>query len=452
MKTPNAEIENILKNEQGTDINNIDNNDFTNEHESVYKQMGYINFNDSKVLIDSERSLSNCNTDYSTFGSGDLFSQKPFMALQNNSDEMMTVTGPIKNDDKKLINLEEILGLGGSDVSRAQKKVEGPNQFINDLFSNNENKNSDIFNGILFDQPNSNNGTSYNNSISYNNTQPYKSSPINYNQQELKITNPMNNSINNLNNQMNGINSQMNNQMNSINNLNNLNNQMNNPMNSQMNSINNLNSQINNINNQFNNLNNLNSQMSIGSSYQNINRQHPFNRYYNTRRENFQRPFINTPDRLLFRNPVLQQNNFNPLAYNKIKRRRRAGTNLWYTSSNILPFHPSKLSSLEFVHGGISATPKLTNLGMASGQTSEYLKIVEKFKRQIRNLDFDNITVHELKNIMKDYGLNPNGKKKEMIDRIINTLKDLGIKGEENNNTSQALETKKDSSYDRYFF
>jgi len=165
---------------------------------------------------------------------------------------------------------------------------------------------------------------------------------------------------------------------------------------------------------------------------------------------------ISTPDCLLFRNPVMHHLGHNPRAYSKIKRRRRASSSAWCSSGGMLTVHPSKLSSLEFVHGGMNLMHVASQTGrtLISPKTgTENGSVVERFKSHIDKLDFDNITVHELKNIMKDYGLNSNGKKKEMIERLKNTVKELGRRGGDGNSQAQIVNTmKEEPHYDKYFF
>lgn len=124
----------------------------------------------------------------------------------------------------------------------------------------------------------------------------------------------------------------------------------------------------------------------------------------------FNRIYQHPSSSILFRNPSIYQNSFNMNSYSKLKKRRRLNLNTW--SSSFLAFHPSKLSSFEFVHGTVQNETSNKNEGT----------FLDNFRKYVKNIDFDNITVIELKNIMKEYGLNPNGKKKEMIERIKKTL------------------------------
>lgn len=163
----------------------------------------------------------------------------------------------------------------------------------------------------------------------------------------------------------------------------------------------------------------------------------------------------NTPDCLLFRNPVMQQKGFTSQGYCKMKKRRRMSSSAWYSAGGMLAVHPSKLSSFEFVHGGMSLMPMVGQGGIPAFSTKpgpETGRVIESFRKEIDRLDFDNITVHELKNIMKDYGLNASGKKKEMIDRLKNTMKELGRRenGEDEGEIVNNKHT--DPQYDKYFF
>lgn len=161
----------------------------------------------------------------------------------------------------------------------------------------------------------------------------------------------------------------------------------------------------------------------------------------------------NATETLLFRTPVMHQSSFNLQGYSKTKRRRRISSSKWCTAGGFLAMHPSKLSSLEFVHGGIGLGGQSEgyehNLMQKQEQTDG--RMAESFKRQVNKLDFDNVTVYELKSIMKDYGLNPNGKKKEMIERIKSTLKELGTPYEEEK-LPFIIEGREEPPYEKYFF
>lgn len=167
---------------------------------------------------------------------------------------------------------------------------------------------------------------------------------------------------------------------------------------------------------------------------------------------NFMMQRSSSPEDLLFRNPSVRQSTFNIQGYSKIKKRRRLNSNRWTTSAAMLAFHPSKLSSVEFVHGGMqfrqNAEIQADKMVLSPRPSNDSNTIKERFRKHAAKIDFENVTVYELKNIMKDYGLNPSGKKQEMIDRIKKTLRDLG----DNTDEHRRMNTKEGPLYEKYFF
>jgi hypothetical protein len=156
-------------------------------------------------------------------------------------------------------------------------------------------------------------------------------------------------------------------------------------------------------------------------------------------------------DPALFRNPIYFQSNFNPNAYNRVKRRRRLNSN----TCNYTTFHPSKLSSIDYVFGNLNnKQPEKPDLISPVANNSENAKHFENLKKKINGIDFDNITVLELKTLMKDFGVNPNGKKQEMIDRLQKKIKELGTVGNINGlpRNSNVNNLKENVSFDGFFF
>lgn len=164
-------------------------------------------------------------------------------------------------------------------------------------------------------------------------------------------------------------------------------------------------------------------------------------------------------DPLLFRNPVFFQYNFNPNAYNRVKRRRKLNSNTCiYTGGKMM--HPSQLSSIDYVFGSLNSETQGgygsneyydSPLGMLSPDKGkgEATRSTESFKKKVNSIDFDNITVLELKSLMKNFGVNPNGKKQEMIERLQRKLKEL----EPDTSSSAQIPKPKDSgSFDGFFF
>lgn len=123
------------------------------------------------------------------------------------------------------------------------------------------------------------------------------------------------------------------------------------------------------------------------------------------------------------------------------RKKRRNNPLLWQyinQSSNLM--HPSKYSSLDYVHkkmylGTITQLPVEKNnhqilplfLNSASS-TPEFLKIGRIFLERTKALNYDNVTVMQLKNLMKEFGLCHNGKKTELIERVRTTASRIETK------------------------
>lgn len=137
-------------------------------------------------------------------------------------------------------------------------------------------------------------------------------------------------------------------------------------------------------------------------------------------------------------------------------------------------FPPSKFSSLEFVQGSnnrktmINMEPKqhersknnhILPMVLESNKilVEEYAAVVRSFKSTVAQLDLNNVTVFQLKSLMKEYGLNHAGKKNELITHIkeiytkANSL-DLNDAGKEQVAVRQPKQFEKEVEYDKYFF
>lgn len=151
---------------------------------------------------------------------------------------------------------------------------------------------------------------------------------------------------------------------------------------------------------------------------------------------------------MLFRNPVFFQSSFNPNAYNRVKRRRRLNSNTCNYTSNS-SFHPSKLSSIDYVLGNLNNEAK-SPFSESPHNKSDLNRNLEAFRSKITGIDFDNVTVLELKTLLKDFGVNPSGKKQEMIDRLQLKLKELGESDKAK--ATPLVKPKEHSSFDGFFF
>lgn len=188
--------------------------------------------------------------------------------------------------------------------------------------------------------------------------------------------------------------------------------------------------------------------------------------YYSELKRNHSRETGTDP--LLFRNPAFFQSNFNPNAYNRVKRRRRLNSSTFSCRGGVM-LSPSKLSSIEYVFGNMNTDLRspMQNMQSPNRHCIETARSLEAFKRKIDSIDFENVTVLELKNFLKDFGINPSGKKQEMIERLQRKLKELGgevrkdigvrgpIMGEETRETEERspyVRLKDSLSFDGFFF
>lgn len=136
------------------------------------------------------------------------------------------------------------------------------------------------------------------------------------------------------------------------------------------------------------------------------------------------------------------------------KKKRKNNPLLWQYIKQHQDFypgimHPSKYSSLDFIQG-MNKTQKMylgsikrmpiieknnsnsilplylnsASILENSMHHTEFMRVSKSFFARIKNLDYENVTVQQLKNIMKEFGLNHTGKKIDLIERVKST-KDL---------------------------
>lgn len=140
------------------------------------------------------------------------------------------------------------------------------------------------------------------------------------------------------------------------------------------------------------------------------------------------------------------------------KKKRKNNPLLWQYIKQHQEFypgimHPSKYSSLDFVQG-MNRTQKMylgsirrmpimeknnsnTILPLYLNSASilensvhyaEFVRVSRSFFARIKGIDYENVTVQQLKNIMKEFGLNHTGKKIDLIERVKNTKDIIGEK------------------------
>lgn len=170
-----------------------------------------------------------------------------------------------------------------------------------------------------------------------------------------------------------------------------------------------------------------------------------------------------------------------PLDFNAVRmlygarKKRRTNPSIWnapYLKQDFVSsIPPSKYSSLEFIQGvdtrkafcGLQQRPQERNrnnyilpmiLESAKCLTEEHASILRSYKSDLSQLDLENITVSQLKSLMKEYGLNHAGKKNELIEIVKATLKkverfDLN-KVEIKEKRKEVVD--KEMDYDKFFF
>lgn len=172
-----------------------------------------------------------------------------------------------------------------------------------------------------------------------------------------------------------------------------------------------------------------------------------------------------------FRTPLLNDDHIeNSWIYKK--KRKNNNPIMWnYVKNGVDNFqplvHPSKYSSLDYIQGNDifsrrSSSERDCNntilplfLNSNKELNDEYLKVINNFQKRVSELDFTNVTVHQLKLLMREFGLNHIGKKNELIDRAKNTLKKIDISitnAKKRENEEEKLETKEDDDYENVFF
>jgi hypothetical protein len=158
------------------------------------------------------------------------------------------------------------------------------------------------------------------------------------------------------------------------------------------------------------------------------------------------------------------------------RKKRKNNPLLWqYIKSNQAfhpnVIHPSKYSSLDFIQGNdagqktylgtIKRTlPEKDNsnsilplfLSSNKEMTEDFRTVIQNFKSALDVLDFNNVTVHQLKSLMKEFGLNHTGKKNELIERLQSTLKKIDGKEEEARMPEKIERRGSEDDFGYYFF
>lgn len=145
---------------------------------------------------------------------------------------------------------------------------------------------------------------------------------------------------------------------------------------------------------------------------------------------------------LLYREPA----EYRRMAAFISRRRRKNGYGPWPPGQGSLS--PADYSSLEYVQSNgakapFTAAPQPAErspansllpslLGAKEPLAPDQLHVLTSFAAAVRRLDLDNVTVVQLKTLMKEYGLVPGGKKNELIQTVMATLRQIeSLRGEE---------------------
>ncbi|TBU15270.1 hypothetical protein CWI40_070210 [Ordospora colligata] len=158
------------------------------------------------------------------------------------------------------------------------------------------------------------------------------------------------------------------------------------------------------------------------------------------------------------------------------RKKRRNNPLMWQyikTNQTFYPsiVHPSKYSSVDFVQGmedsqrmylgglrrasaekdnGNSSFPLFLNSNKAS--PNDFKEVIQNFKNSVSELDFNNVTVQQLKGLMKEFGLNYSGKKNELIERLQEILAKIDDRQDANPEDQQPHEIPKEKEADDFEF
>ncbi|KAI4293231.1 hypothetical protein PAPHI01_2505 [Pancytospora philotis] len=160
------------------------------------------------------------------------------------------------------------------------------------------------------------------------------------------------------------------------------------------------------------------------------------------------------------------------------RKKRRSNPSSWSTSSlkqeHGYSIPPSQFSSLEFIKGingpstaqGTQARQPeksrnnhILPMILESNKilVDEYAVVVQSFKQNVAQLDFNNVTVCQLKSLMKEYGLSHGGKKNELIAQAKEVLRKIDALGQPLPKVPQAQPEHKQAEpetidFQKYFF
>lgn len=162
-----------------------------------------------------------------------------------------------------------------------------------------------------------------------------------------------------------------------------------------------------------------------------------------TQSNNMSIPFnLSTPNIPLNMQTVFNVNSSNQHMSNKmyLGTIKKNETHKKINNNSVLPLYMANYSNNDL--NGLSVDKSINSTNLQRNQIhrntpnmkqDEFKMISSSFLHKTKKIDLENITVYQLKLLMKEYGLNHTGKKSELIMRVRETRKNLERMWEENN-------------------
>lgn len=171
----------------------------------------------------------------------------------------------------------------------------------------------------------------------------------------------------------------------------------------------------------------------------------------------------------LYREPIEYRRMMMPYS---MRKRRKNGYATWNADGQGFgAFPPSRYSSLEFIRGTTMKVPysppviqpdeksqnnhTLPNILESGTALSEEQKgVLMSYRNAVQQLDLENITVFQLKCLLKEYGLNHGGKKNELIEfvkSVQNRIERMDVGTSMKPKVEKKL-PQEGISYDKFFF
>ncbi|KAM0673174.1 hypothetical protein GVAV_003337 [Gurleya vavrai] len=149
-----------------------------------------------------------------------------------------------------------------------------------------------------------------------------------------------------------------------------------------------------------------------------------------------------SPNHFMSENPWLnrKKRKTSPLLWNYLNKNRSAVSSMIPTQASHIEFMKGHKAFIGHLKKPMNTTekkivnytilPLLLNSNYYDNNVNseEFILISNAFNKKIENIDYENITVQQLKTIMKEFGLNHTGKKVELIERMKETSDKINVK------------------------